>query len=162
MAAKYKAQFAKVPTFTVDEVFGGWQIAQKTHFADGGNLRADLPAGQVKRRSVIPGFGLTIGYTLVVYLSIVVLLPLATIFIKTASLTWYEFWSIVTAPRTAAAYKLSFGAALAAALINSVFGSIVAWTLARYEFPGKSLVDGMVDLPFALPTAVAGITLTAI
>ncbi len=115
----------------------------------------------MKRRSVIPGFGLTMGYTLA-YLSIVVLLPLATIFIRTASLTWSEFWSIVTAPRTVAAYELSFGAALAAALINSVFGSIVAWTLVRYEFPGKNLVDGMVDLPFALPTAVAGITLTAI
>ena len=101
------------------------------------------------------------GYTLV-YLSIVVLLPLSTIFFKTFTLSWTEFWTTVAAPRTIAAYRLSFGASLAGALVNSIFGFIVAWTLVRYEFPGKKLIDVMVDLPFALPTSVAGITLTSI
>jgi sulfate/thiosulfate transport system permease protein len=101
------------------------------------------------------------GCTLV-YLSIVVLIPLSTIFFKTFTLSWSEFWTIVLSPRTIAAYRLSFGASLAGALLNSFFGFIVAWTLVRYRFPGKHLVDAMVDLPFALPTSVAGITLTSI
>ncbi len=115
----------------------------------------------LKRHSILPGFGLTLGFTLL-YLSLIVLLPLSTLFLKTASLTWTQFWMTITSPRVMAAYRLSFGASLASALINSLFGFVVAWTLTRYRFPAKSLVDGLVDLPFALPTAVAGITLTAI
>src|SRR3990172_11254000 len=115
----------------------------------------------LKRRSILPGFGLTLGFTLL-YLSLIVLLPLSMIFLKTASLTWTQFWTTITSPRVLAAYRLSFGASLASASINSLFGFVVAWTLARYQFPAKSVVDGLVDLPFALPTAVAGITLTAI
>jgi sulfate/thiosulfate transport system permease protein len=114
-----------------------------------------------KRNRVLPGFGLTLGYTML-YLSIVVLVPISTIFIKTSSLGWFQFWTIVLSPRTIAAYKLSFGASLTGALIDSVFGFIVAWTLVRYEFPLKRLIDVMVELPFALPTSVAGITLTAL
>ena len=114
-----------------------------------------------RHKAVLPGFGLTMGYTLV-YLSIVVLVPLSTIFFKTFTLGWSDFWTIVTSPRTLAAYKLSFGASLAGAVLNSIFGFIVAWTLVRYSFPGKKLIDVMVDLPFALPTSVAGITLTSI
>ena len=114
-----------------------------------------------KSRNVLPGFNLTLGYTLL-YLSIVVLIPLSTIFFKTFTLSWAQFWTAVAAPRTVAAYRLTFGASIAGALVNSVFGFIVAWTLVRYEFPGKKLIDVMVDLPFALPTSVAGITLTAI
>jgi len=115
----------------------------------------------LKKNNVLPGFNLTLGFTLA-YLGIVVLIPLSTIFLKTFTLTWAEFWHAVMSPRTLAAYRLSFGASLAGALINSVFGFVVAWTLVRYEFPFKKLIDVMVDLPFALPTSVAGITLTAI
>ncbi|MDO8432147.1 MAG: sulfate ABC transporter permease subunit CysT [Candidatus Binatus sp.] len=114
-----------------------------------------------KKNNVLPGFNLTLGFTLA-YLGIVVLIPLSTIFFKTFTLTWAEFCHAVMSPRTIAAYRLSFGASLAGALINSVFGFIVAWTLVRYEFPARKLIDVMVDLPFALPTSVAGITLTAI
>lgn len=114
-----------------------------------------------KERSVLPGFGLTLGFTLV-YLSLLVLIPLSTVFLKTATLKWPEIWSTISDPQAVAAYKLSFGASLLAAGINVVFGVLVAWVLARYHFPGKRLVDGLVDLPFALPTAVAGIALTAI
>ncbi len=114
-----------------------------------------------RRNRVLPGFGLTLGYTML-YLSIVVLIPISTIFFKAASLSWAEFWAVVLAPRTVAAYKLSFGAAFAGGLIDSIFGFIVAWTLVRYEFPLKRLIDVMVDLPFALPTSVAGITLTSL
>ena len=110
---------------------------------------------------VLPGFGLTMGFTLT-YLSLIVLIPLAALILKTTTLTWADFVHGVTEPRVLASYKLTFGASLIGALINSVFGFIVAWVLVRYEFPGKKLVDAMVDLPFALPTAVAGITLTAI
>lgn len=115
----------------------------------------------LKRHSVLPGFGLTLGFT-VLYLSLIVLLPLAGLFLKTATLSWEQFWDIVTSPRVLASYRLSFGASLAAAAINAVFGLLVAWVLARYTFPGKRLVDAFVDLPFALPTAVAGITLAAV
>lgn len=114
-----------------------------------------------RRHSVLPGFGLTLGFTLV-YLSVIVLIPLAAVFIKTAALSWEQFWGIVTAPRVVASYQLTFGASLLAAAINAVFGLIVAWVLVRYSFPGKKLVDSLVDLPFALPTAVAGIALTAL
>ncbi len=115
----------------------------------------------LKRRSVLPGFGLTLGFTLT-YLSLIVLIPLSATFLKTATLSWAQFWSTVTAPRALASYRLSLGASLLGAAINAVFGLMVAWTLVRYSFPGKKIVDAMVDLPFALPTAVAGISLTAI
>lgn len=110
---------------------------------------------------VLPGFKLTLGYTLV-YLSLLILIPLAAVFIKSAELTWAEFLAVVTAPQVVATYKLSFGASLLAAAINAVFGLLLAWSLVRYSFPGKQLVDALVDLPFALPTAVAGIALTAL
>ncbi|ENO78762.1 sulfate ABC transporter inner membrane subunit CysT [Thauera sp. 27] len=110
---------------------------------------------------VLPGFNLTLGYTLG-YLSLLVLIPLAAVFLKTAELTFAEFWEVVTSPRVVASYKLSFGMSLAAAAINAVFGLLLAWALVRYSFPGKKLIDALVDLPFALPTAVAGISLTAL
>jgi sulfate transport system permease protein len=114
-----------------------------------------------KRPSVLPGFGLTLGYSLV-YLSILVLLPLAALLLRPAELGFDGFWKAVTAPRVIASLKLSFGASAIAALINCGFGLIVAWVLARYRFPLKRLVDALVDLPFALPTAVAGIALTSL
>jgi sulfate transport system permease protein len=110
---------------------------------------------------VLPGFGLSLGYTLV-YLSLIVLIPLSATFLKTTGMGWEAFWSAVTTPRVLASYRLSFGASLIAALINMIFGLLVAWVLVRYRFPGKKIVDAIVDLPFALPTAVAGIALTAI
>ncbi|HZI93181.1 MAG TPA: sulfate ABC transporter permease subunit CysT, partial [Patescibacteria group bacterium] len=113
------------------------------------------------RRGVMPGFGLAMGLTLT-YLTLIILIPISTLFLKAATMTLSGFWSAVTAPRTLAAYRLSFSAALAAALINGVFGLIVAWVLERYTFPGKRIVDGLVDLPFALPTAVAGIALSGL
>lgn len=112
-------------------------------------------------RGVLPGFGLTLGFS-VLYLSLIVLIPLGALLLKTAELTLEEFWTIVTAPRVLASYRLSFGASLAAALINLVSGLLVAWVLVRYTFPGRKLLNGLVDLPFALPTAVAGIALTAL
>ena len=115
----------------------------------------------VTQRRVLPGFNLSLGYTLV-YLSLLVLIPLAATFIKTASLSLDQFWAVISSPRVVASYKLSFGASLLAAAINVVFGLLLAWSLVRYSFPGKGLVDSLVDLPFALPTAVAGIALTAI
>jgi sulfate transport system permease protein len=114
-----------------------------------------------KQHSVLPGFNLALGFTLL-YLSLIVLIPLSAAFIRTASLSWGEFWSVVTTPRVLASYRLTFGASFAAALVNAVFGLLVAWVLVRYRFPGKKLVDALVDLPFALPTAVAGIALTAL
>jgi sulfate/thiosulfate transport system permease protein len=114
-----------------------------------------------RQRNVLPGFRLTLGYTLL-YLSLIVLIPLAGTFFKTASLTWEQFWHTVTEPRVMASYWLSFSASFAAALVNLCFGFLVAWVLARYHFPGKRIVDALVDLPFALPTAVAGIALTAV
>jgi len=115
----------------------------------------------LKQRSVLPGFGLTMGFTLL-YLSLIVLIPLSATFLKTAAMSWSQFWSTVTEPRALASYRLSFGASLIGAAINMVFGMLAAWVLVRYSFPGKRVVDAMVDLPFALPTAVAGITLTAV
>lgn len=114
-----------------------------------------------KQHSILPGFNLALGFTLL-YLSLIVLIPLSAAFIRTAELTWPEFWTIVTTPRVMASYRLTFGASFAAALVNAVFGLLVAWVLVRYHFPGKKLVDALVDLPFALPTAVAGIALTAL
>jgi sulfate transport system permease protein len=113
------------------------------------------------RRSVLPGFGLTMGYTLL-YLSLIVLIPLSTIFLKTAGMGWPQFVAAVTSPRVLASYRLSFLASLGAATLNAVFGLLVAWVLVRYRFPGKKLVDAAIDLPFALPTAVAGIALTTL
>jgi sulfate transport system permease protein len=117
--------------------------------------------GPKKSRGVLPGFGLTMGYT-IFYLCLIVLLPLSTIFLKTASMTWDEFTAAVTSPRALAAYKLSFGASLVAASLNAIFGFLLAWVLVRYRFLGKRLVDALIDLPFALPTAVGGIALTTI
>jgi sulfate transport system permease protein len=114
-----------------------------------------------RKANVLPGFGLTLGFTLA-YLGLIVLIPLAAAFIKTASLSWSQFWDIATSDRVLASYRLSFGTALAAAAVNAVFGLLVAWVLVRYRFPGKRIVDALVDLPFALPTAVAGIALTAV
>jgi sulfate/thiosulfate transport system permease protein len=111
--------------------------------------------------TVLPGFRLTMGFTLF-YLCLIVLLPLLTLPARSATMTWEAFWQTVTDPRVVASYRLSLGASLAAASINAVFGLIVAWVLVRYTFPGRRIVDSLVDLPFALPTAVAGITLTAI
>ncbi|MFO1371644.1 MAG: sulfate ABC transporter permease subunit CysT [Candidatus Competibacteraceae bacterium] len=116
---------------------------------------------RLKQPSVLPGFNLTLGYTLL-YMGLIVLIPLSAVFIKTAGLTWAEFWAVTTTPRVLASYRLTFGASLIAALINAGAGAIIAWVLVRYQFPGKRLVDALVDLPFALPTAVAGIALTAL
>jgi sulfate/thiosulfate transport system permease protein len=110
---------------------------------------------------LIPGFGLTLGYTML-YLSLVVLIPLSATFIRSLDLGWSHFWTVVTAPRVLASLRLSFGASLLAASVNALFGLIIAWVLVRYSFPFKRLIDAMVDLPFALPTAVAGIALTAL
>ena len=115
----------------------------------------------IKQRSILPGFGLSLGYTML-YLGLIVLLPLSAAVVKTTQLTWAEFWGTVSSPRIVAAYKLSFGASAVAALINVVFGLLVAWVLVRYRFPGRRFIDGLVDLPFALPTAVAGITLSSL
>lgn len=117
-------------------------------------------AGASSRR-VLPGFRLTLGFTLT-YLCLIVLIPLAAVFLKTATLSPEQFWNTITAPRAVASYRLTFGASLLAATINVIFGLMLAWALVRYNFPGKKLVDALVDLPFALPTAVAGIALTAI
>lgn len=114
-----------------------------------------------KRKNILPGFNLSLGYTLF-YLGLIVLIPLSAAFIKTAELGFAEFWHTVTTPRLLASYKLTFGASLLGALINAFFGLLAAWVLVRYNFPGKKIVDALVDLPFALPTAVAGIALTAV
>ena len=111
--------------------------------------------------TALKGFGLTSGYT-VAYLSLLLLLPLSALLLKATSASWEQFWTVITAPRVLASYRLSFGAALLAALINSFFGLILAWVLVRYTFPGRRLVDTFIDLPFALPTAVAGLALTAL
>jgi sulfate transport system permease protein len=120
-----------------------------------------MSALALRRHSVIPGFGITLGFTLL-YLSLIILIPLSATFLKSAQLGWDAFWTTVTAPRVMASYKLSFGTSFLAAGINLVFGLLVAWVLVRYRFPGRRLIDALVDLPFALPTAVAGISLTAL
>lgn len=114
-----------------------------------------------RQPSVIPGFGVTFGFAMV-YLSLIVLIPIALLIVRTMELSWQEYWAVISSERVVTALRLSFGAALIGAMINAVFGVIVAWVLVRYEFPGKRLIDAIVDLPFALPTAVAGIALTAI
>ena len=114
-----------------------------------------------KHNNVLPGFNLSLGFT-IFYLSLIVLIPLSAAFIKTSSLNFHEFWVAVASPRVVASYKLTFGASLIGASINGVFGLLTAWVLTRYTFPGKRIIDALVDLPFALPTAVAGIALTAI
>lgn len=114
-----------------------------------------------KRRSVIPGFGLSLGFT-VLYLSLVVLIPLSAAFLKASSLSWHDFCQLVLSPRAVASYQLSFGGSLIAATLNLFFGMLVAWVLVRYDFPAKGVFDSMVDLPFALPTAVAGISLATL
>lgn len=133
-----------------------------------GAIAAPLPAtaaapssSRSGNRKVLPGFNLTLGYTLL-YLSLIVLIPLSALVFKTFTLTWDQFWAAVSSPRVLASYRLTFGASLIAALVNVVFGLLVAWVLVRYSFPGKRIVDALVDLPFALPTAVAGISLTAL
>ena len=115
----------------------------------------------LKRRSVLPGFDLALGFTLL-YLCFIVLIPLSAAFLKTFTMTWPAFWETVTSPRVMASYRLTFGASLLAALTNAFFGLIIAWVLVRYDFFGKRFIDALVDLPFALPTAVAGIALTAL
>ncbi|MGO4107764.1 sulfate ABC transporter permease subunit CysT [Paenibacillus sp. YAF4_2] len=121
-----------------------------------------MKGSRAKRsKNVLPGFGLSMGFT-IAYLSLIVLIPLAGVFVKTTGLSWSEFWAVITNPRVIAAYRISFTTSFFAALTNLVFGLLVAWVLVRYRFPGKKLIDSLVDLPFALPTAVAGIALTAI
>ncbi len=120
-----------------------------------------LAHAAVRRRGVLPGFGLSTGFT-VLYLCVVVLVPLSTLALRSSTLGWEDALRVVASPRALASYRLSFGASLAAAAVNVVFGVLVAWVLARYRFPGRSLVDAVVDLPFALPTAVSGIALTAV
>jgi len=115
----------------------------------------------LRRHSVLPGFDLALGFTLL-YLGFIVLIPLSAAFLKTFTMTWPAFWDSVTAPRVLASYRLTFGASFAAAIINAVFGLVIAWVLVRYNFPAKRVIDALVDLPFALPTAVAGIALTAL
>jgi sulfate transport system permease protein len=115
----------------------------------------------LRRRGALPGFGLAMGITLT-YLSLLVLVPLSMIFLKTATLGPSQVWAVMSSPRAVASYQLSFGASAIAALVNAVFGVLVAWVLVRYRFPGRSIVDALVDLPFALPTAVGGIALTAV
>lgn len=114
----------------------------------------------LKEKSVLPGFKPTMGFT-IFYLSVLVLIPLSMLFLKTANLSWQEFWQAISSPRVLASYRLSFGASFVAAMLNMVFGTLVAWVLVRYSFPGKWAVDMLIDLPFALPTAVAGIALTS-
>jgi sulfate transport system permease protein len=120
---------------------------------------APLPRRATRR--VLPGFNITLGFT-VFYLSLIVLIPLSALIFKTFTLSWPQFWEAVTAPRVLASYRLTFGASFIAATVNAVFGLLVAWVLVRYSFPGKKIIDALVDLPFALPTAVAGISLTAL
>jgi sulfate/thiosulfate transport system permease protein len=115
----------------------------------------------LKRRSILPGFGISLGYS-VLYLSLLVLLPLSMLFLKTATMEWPQFWAIVSSERALASYRLTFGTAFVASLINVFFGFLVAWALVRYRFPGRNMIDALIDLPFALPTAVAGIALTTL
>ena len=120
-----------------------------------------LSRALLKRHSVLPGFDLALGFTLL-YLSFIVLVPLSAAFLKTFTMTWPAFWDAVTAPRVVASLRLTFGESFAAALVNAAFGLVVCWVLVRYDFAGRRVVDALVDLPFALPTAVAGIALTAL
>src|SRR3954469_2691462 len=131
-----------------------------------GSIAAPLPAtvavsSRGGSKKVLPGFNLTLGYTLL-YLCLIVLIPLAALVLKTFTLSWDQFWAAVSSPRVLASYRLTFGASFIAATVNAVFGLLVSWVLVRYSFPGKKIVDALVALPFALPTAVAGIALTAL
>ena len=170
--------FASLKLFTVDEVFGGWGKAHAKHFADGGVFDQLLGAGQVAAMTsaapaptglagggrvagVLPGFGLTLGFT-VFYLCVIVVIPLLTLFSGTASFSVAGLTAALHSPRVLAAFRLSLGASLLAAALNVVFGFLVAWVLVRYRFTGRHVVDALIDLPFALPTAVGGIALTAI
>jgi sulfate transport system permease protein len=119
-----------------------------------------IPKGRTRSR-VLPGFNLSLGFT-ILYLGLIVLIPLSAVFLKTFTMTWDAFWSAVSSDRVVASYKLTFGASLIGAVLNVIFGGLVAWVLVRYSFPGKKIIDALVDLPFALPTAVAGIALTAL
>jgi sulfate transport system permease protein len=121
----------------------------------------DLPQARPAPYRVMPGFRLSLGFT-IFYLTLIVLIPLSAVFLKTFTMTWSAFWTAISSERVVASYRLTFGAAFLAASLNVIFGGIVAWVLVRYKFPGKRLIDALVDLPFALPTAVAGITLTAL
>src|SRR6185295_7979011 len=125
------------------------------------SARRKKPGSRFRGGSVLPGFGLSLGFTLL-YLGLLILIPLSTVFLTTATMSWSDFWQTVSGARALAAYRLSLGAAFAAASINAVFGLLVAWVLERYSFPGRRLVDALVDLPFALPTAVAGIALATL
>ena len=177
---KNSDKFPKLELFTLAQIAGDWKRAQKTHFDDGGVLRSNLPSEmtslteqaplsephkggrgtlKLRTRGVLPGFGLSMGYT-VLYLSVLVLIPLSALFLKASALGPQQFWEVVTHPRALAAYRLTFGASLASALINAVMGLLLAWVLVRYRFFGKALIDALIDLPFALPTAVAGIAMT--
>jgi sulfate transport system permease protein len=132
----------------------------------GAALSAPLPGAAAApsrggSKKVLPGFNLTLGYTLL-YLGLIVLIPLSALVLKSLTLTAPQFWEAISSPRVVASYRLTFGASFIAALVNVVFGMLVAWVLVRYEFVGKRIVDALVDLPFALPTAVAGISLTAL
>jgi len=120
-----------------------------------------MPNQGFRRASILPGFWPTFGFS-ILYLSLIVLVPLSAVFLKTATSSWSHFWGAIASPGVVASYRLSFGASLAAAAVNAVFGLVVAWVLVRYRFPGKRLADALVDLPFALPTAVAGIALTSL
>ncbi len=135
-------------------------IVQKLPGADAGAAAATLPARR-QRRSVLPGFRLALGFTLL-YFCLIVLIPLAGLALKSTQMSATQFWSAISSPRALASYRLSFGASFAAAAINAVFGALVAWVLVRYRFPLRKLIDALVDLPFALPTAVAGLALTSI
>ena len=144
------------------ERFRAGYDAKLAHAADSGSAAPLRKRASTKRgRRVLPGFGISLGFTLF-YLGLIVLIPLSAAFIRTAQLTWPAFVAIVTAPRVMASYKLTFGASFGAALINAVFGLLVAWVLVRYRFTGKRIIDALVDFPFALPTAVAGIALTGL
>ncbi|AEG93143.1 sulfate ABC transporter permease subunit CysT [Ramlibacter tataouinensis] len=122
---------------------------------------AAAPSSRSTSKKVLPGFNITLGYTLL-YLGLIVLIPLSALVFKTFTLSWEQFWAAISSPRVLASYRLTFGASFVAALVNVAFGLLVAWVLVRYSFPGKRIVDALVDLPFALPTAVAGISLTAL
>ncbi|HEX2494453.1 MAG TPA: sulfate ABC transporter permease subunit CysT [Steroidobacter sp.] len=117
--------------------------------------------GPIRVPAILPGFGLTLGFT-TFFLGAIVLVPLAALMMKTAAMGWREFMEVLLDPRVLASYRLTFGASAVAAIVNSVFGFVIAWTLVRYEFPGRKLIDALIDMPFALPTAVSGIALTAV
>jgi sulfate/thiosulfate transport system permease protein len=120
-----------------------------------------MATAAIRQPSVLPGFGLTFGFT-TFFLCAIVLIPLAALVLKTGSMTWHDFVRVVLSPRALGSYRLSFGASFLAASINLVFGFVIAWTLVRYDFPGRRLIDALIDMPFALPTAVSGIALTAV